>query len=70
MGPEEDPDAVVDQSLAVRGVDNLWIADASVMPRVPTALVNLTAYMIGERMASILTAAPNTVTAAGSVTDA
>lgn len=54
MGPASDPDAVVDQRLAVRGVENLWIADASVMPVVPTALTNLTAYMIGERAARIL----------------
>jgi choline dehydrogenase len=59
MGPDDDPEAVVDQSLAVRGVENLWIADASVMPMVPTALVNLSAYMIGERMASILAETPS-----------
>jgi choline dehydrogenase len=52
MGPDDS--AVVDQRLAVRGVDGLWIADASVMPVVPTALTNLTAFMIGERAARIL----------------
>jgi choline dehydrogenase len=54
MGPDSDPEAVVDQRLAVKGVENLWIADASVMPIVPTALTNLTAYMIGERAAVLL----------------
>jgi choline dehydrogenase len=54
MGPDSDPEAVVDQRLVVRGVEGLWIADASVMPIVPTALTNLTAYMIGERAAALL----------------
>lgn len=54
MGPDSDPEAVVDQRLAVRGVEHLWVADASVMPVVPTALTNLTAYMIGERAAALL----------------
>lgn len=54
MGPDSDPESVVDQRLAVKGVEGLWVADASVMPVVPTALTNLTAYMIGERAARIL----------------
>ena len=33
MGSDEE--AVVDHRLRVRGVDNLWIADASIMPTVP-----------------------------------
>ena len=51
MGPDGDEGAVVDQRLAVRGVDNLWIADASVNPVIPTAFTNLSAYMVGERLA-------------------
>ncbi len=31
------------------GVDNLWVADASIMPTVPSANTNLTCIMIGER---------------------
>jgi choline dehydrogenase len=54
MGPAGDPDAVVDQYLAVHGAENLWIADASVMVNVTTGLTNLTAYMIGERLADWL----------------
>ena len=61
MGPDGDPLAVVDQGLAVRGAQNLWIADASVMVRVPTGLTNLTSYMIGERMADLLTRSNVTV---------
>jgi choline dehydrogenase len=54
MGPAGDPEAVVDQYLGVHGAENLWIADASVMVNVTTGLTNLTAYMIGERLAEWL----------------
>lgn len=54
MGDADDPMAVVDQHLAVHGAKNLWIADASVMPSVPTGLTNLASYMIGERLADWL----------------
>jgi choline dehydrogenase len=51
MGEEGDPKAVVDQHLRVHGAQNLWVADASVMVNVTTGLTNLTAFMIGERLA-------------------
>jgi len=35
MGPDSDPMAVVDQYCRVKGVQGLWVADASVMPRIP-----------------------------------
>lgn len=54
MGPDDDPLAVVGQHLDVRGVSDLYIADASVMPTLPFGFTNLTCYMIGERMASWL----------------
>jgi choline dehydrogenase len=54
MGPEGDSGAVVSQRLAVHGCENLFVADASVMPCVPTGLTNLSAYMIGERLAAWL----------------
>lgn len=56
LGHADDPKAVVDQRLAVRGTKNLLIADASVMVNVTTGLTNLTAFMIGERLADWLTA--------------
>jgi choline dehydrogenase len=49
MGPAGDGMAVVDQYLRVRGFDNLFVADASVMPRCPRANIHLTSIMIGER---------------------
>lgn len=36
----DDPASVVDCSLKVRGVDGLWVADASVMPQVPSGHPN------------------------------
>ncbi|MDE0342850.1 MAG: GMC family oxidoreductase [Deltaproteobacteria bacterium] len=54
MGPADDPGAVVDQRLRVHGLDNLWVADASVMPEVVRANTNATVYVIGERLAEFL----------------
>jgi choline dehydrogenase-like flavoprotein len=51
MGPSSNTRAVVDQKLRVHGLDNLWVADASIMPVVAHANTNLTAIMIGERAA-------------------
>lgn len=54
MGPADDPGAVVDQRLRVHGLDNLWVADASVMPEVVRANTNATVYVIAERLAEFL----------------
>ena len=54
MGPASDPMAVVDQHLRVHGMENLWIADASIMPTVAHANTNLTCMMIGERAADFV----------------
>jgi choline dehydrogenase len=50
MGPADDPMAVVDQHCRVRTVQNLRVADASVMPTIPRANINLTCIMIGEHV--------------------
>ena len=50
MGPADDPTAVVDERGFVHGVRGLRIADASIMPRVPSANTNIPTIMIGERM--------------------
>jgi choline dehydrogenase len=59
MGPEGAPGAVVDQYCRVRGFDNLWVVDASVMPSVPRAVPNLTVIMLAERVAAWMRKLPN-----------
>jgi choline dehydrogenase-like flavoprotein len=56
MGPASDPMAVVDQYGRVHGLDNLRIADASIMPDCIRANTNATTIMIGERVADFLKA--------------
>jgi choline dehydrogenase len=56
MGSVDDPDAVVDERCRVRGVSNLSVADASIMPTIPRQNTNLACIMIGERMAEWLLA--------------
>jgi choline dehydrogenase len=57
MGPASNPMAVVDANLRVHGLDNLYVADASVMPAVTHANTNVTVVMIAERLSDILKAA-------------
>ncbi len=49
MGREGDARAAVDGRGRVRGVAGLFVADASIMPTIPTANTNLPTLMIGER---------------------
>lgn len=46
--------AVVGPDLRVRGVDGLWVADASIFPRHIAGNTNATAIMIGERAADLI----------------
>jgi choline dehydrogenase len=46
--------AVVDQSLQVLGMENLYVADASVFPCEVSNNPNLTCYMIGEEAARLI----------------
>ena len=54
MGPASDPMAVVDNKLRVHGMENLYVADASIMPTVTHANTNVTAIMIGERLSDFI----------------
>lgn len=49
MGMADDSMAVVDPDLRVRGMDGLWVADASIMPTIPQGNTNATAIMIGDK---------------------
>ncbi len=51
-----DAGAVVDPTLAVHGIAGLHIADASVMPRIPSSNTHAACVMIGERAAQFLAA--------------
>ncbi len=42
-------EAATDGRGRVRGVEGLWVADASLMPTIPSAHLNLTTIMMGER---------------------
>jgi choline oxidase len=54
MGREDDPLAVVDDNLRVRGIDGLRVADASVFPSMVGVNIALTCMMIGERAAAFI----------------
>ncbi|MEO7092794.1 MAG: GMC family oxidoreductase, partial [Polyangiales bacterium] len=49
MGLDSDDDAAVDGQGRVRGVSGLIVADASIMPTIPSANTNFPTLMIGER---------------------
>jgi len=50
MGPSGDAMAVVDQYCRLRTVPNLRVVDASVMPTIPRANINLTSIMSAEHV--------------------
>jgi choline dehydrogenase len=54
FGPDSDPAAVVDVSGRVRGTEGLYVADASVMPDVPSANTHIPTLMVAERLAEAL----------------
>ena len=54
MGAEDDPKAVVDPELRVRGVGRLRVADASVFPSMIGVNINITTMMVGEKCADLV----------------
>ena len=54
-----DPMAVVDARLKVHGIEGLRVADASVMPVIPSGNTNAPAIMIGERAAEFVRGEPS-----------
>jgi choline dehydrogenase len=54
MGPHDDRFAVTDARGRVHGLDNVFVADCSIMPVIPRANTNLPAVVVGERIAGWL----------------
>jgi len=54
MGADTDPRAVLDLELKVRGIANLRVVDASVMPNITSGNLNTPTMMIAERAADLI----------------
>jgi choline dehydrogenase len=54
MGPRHDRESVVDDQLRVHGLEALRIADASIMPTVPSANTSAAVFMIAEKAADMI----------------
>ncbi|XP_063622114.1 glucose dehydrogenase [FAD, quinone]-like [Cydia splendana] len=54
MGPYEDATSVVSPELRVHGIQNLRVADASIMPRIVRANTNAATIMIGEKCSDMI----------------
>ncbi|MEV6795084.1 GMC oxidoreductase [Streptomyces sp. NPDC051320] len=55
MGADDDPTAVLDPQLRVRGQDGLRVVDASLFPAMPTINPMVTVLLAAERAADLLT---------------
>lgn len=57
MGAPDDPLAVLDPHLRVKGVRNLRVVDAAAMPKLPAVNPNITIMAMGEKCADLVKAA-------------
>ena len=56
MGTKDDPMAVTDDRLRVRGIEGLRVIDASVMPTMPSGNINAPVIMVAEKGADMVLA--------------
>jgi predicted dehydrogenase (TIGR03970 family) len=54
MGTERDPRAVVDHRCRVRGIENLWVIDGSILPSVTSRGPHATIVMLAHRAAEFV----------------
>ena len=54
MGADSDPMAVVNDRLEVHGVEGLRVADASIMPTMPSGNINAPVLMVAEKAADMI----------------
>jgi predicted dehydrogenase (TIGR03970 family) len=54
MGADQDENAVVDPKCRVRGVENLWVVDGSILPVITSRGPHATIVMIGHRAAEFI----------------
>jgi choline dehydrogenase len=54
MGADDDPQAVLDPQLRVRGVPGLRVVDASVFPTIPSVNPVVTVMLTAERAADMI----------------
>jgi choline dehydrogenase-like flavoprotein len=54
MGAPDDPAAVVDPHCRFIGVEDLYVADASIIPIIPRANTHLTAVIIAEKATALI----------------
>ena len=55
----DDDMAVVDDKLQVRGIEGLWVADASIFPTIPAGNINATCIMVGDKAATLIAQSEN-----------
>ena len=54
MGPDHDPNAVLDSRFRVRGVQGLRVVDASIFPKIPGYFIVTNIYMASEKAADVI----------------